>query len=512
VLLPREECEDLLFAMRGAGSSFAVVTRLTLRLLDTSFLSSALSVVSLDLGRPKEAAAKLQSFMSSFPHTASVTLFGLDAWFKAAAFQLRFASSKAKALFKLLTDLKQKRGRGRGRGWVHFVVEVSWAQGQYSLQALEIDSASFFSRRLNSSNNGRARARDRDRDRDKDRGRERGEAAMEAGSWSLVNGYGWRVASYDLVWGSGHAYAGASIGCGRSRQGAVTGAFLAQYAQHLAPPTSAGAATGAERKENNSACSDCVAVLHRVGPGLRGAAKKNTHFASVNTAIAEATLWVEMDCGVFARHSARRLASCNAFVDRTQLALESACEEAEAEVDSDSDSESDPEAEAGAEAEAEADAEAEAGEGKGACFHYPNVPSLASPNWRRLYFGSDGTEASQRLERAKQQNDPSNLLSHAQSLRPSAAINSSGGKLKSWACRAAFWSTRLRDARRAIKAFLYARVGWALAEVGGRRRELRANVATRALVLLRRDAVAAVAALLAVMDTAFFIAKRLQGV
>jgi hypothetical protein len=455
--------------MRGTGSSFAVVTRLTLRMLDTSRLSSALNVVSLDLSRPKEAAAALQAFLSSFPHAASVTLFGLDAWLKAAAFQLRFASNKARLLLELIKSQSQSQRQSRGSAWVHFVSEVSWALGTYSLPALEADSTSFFSRRSNNTS-------------DKARARDRGEAAMETGTWSLVGGYGWDVASYDLVWGSGHAYAGASIGCSQDGQGAVTEAFLTQFAQHLVPP-----AAGAQSRNDSKACSDCVAVLHRVGPGLRQAAGRNVHLSSVNPAVAQAALWVEMDCGVFARH-AKRLPSCSAFVDRTQLALERAC------------------------------AEAGAGAGEeGACFHYPNVPSLASTRWRELYFGADETEAVLRLERAKQLVDPSNLLSHAQSLWPSTAlprgavggdVNGGRSRVKRWACTAAFWSARLRDARRAVKAALYAKTGWA--GLAGGRGE--GNAAEKVLRVLRGDLAAVVATFLAIFDAAFFIARRAQGV
>ena len=268
----------------------------------------------------------------------------------------------------------------------------------------------------------------------------------------------------------------------------MTEAFLTQFAQHLVPP-----AAGAQSRNDSKACSDCVAVLHRVGPGLRQAASRKVHLSSVNPAVAQAALWVEMDCGVFARH-AKRLPSCRAFVDRTQLALERAC------------------------TEAEAGTEAGAGAGEeGPCFHYPNVPSLASTRWRELYFGGDETEAILRLERAKQLVDPSNLLSHAQSLRPSTApppgavggdVSRGSSRVKRWACAAAFWSARLRDARRAVKAALYAKAGWA--GLAGGRGE--GNVAERMLRVLRGDLAAVVATFLAIFDAAFFIARRVRGV
>ena len=112
---PREqECQELWFALRGAGSSFAVVTSLTLRLHSGDVLRSALTILSLPVPGPPEpslssppepslstpqpvddddAAQPQQWFLSQYlaglPRNASVTLFGLDAYFKAYFFLLQ---------------------------------------------------------------------------------------------------------------------------------------------------------------------------------------------------------------------------------------------------------------------------------------------------------------------------------------------------------------------------------------------------------------------------------------
>jgi len=83
--------------LRGAGSSFAVVTSLTLRLHSGDVLRSALSILSLPVPEPPTAHENpedmttppqrfLSQYLAALPPNASVTLFGLDAYFKAYFF------------------------------------------------------------------------------------------------------------------------------------------------------------------------------------------------------------------------------------------------------------------------------------------------------------------------------------------------------------------------------------------------------------------------------------------
>lgn len=218
-------------------------------------------------------------------------------------------------------------------------------------------------------------------------------SGLTARAWHASRTYSWAVPSYDLVWGKGHRYAGATLTVPRAHENAALEAFLLAFRGHLESPS----------------CSDCVAVLHRVGPGLRRAANASLSTSSFHPGLATAALWLEMDCGLFRdgnpfRHLFTALSpsssgkqswmqtrwqTCSDFVDSAQLALDGANDN-----HNDNDSES--------------------------SFHYPNVPNLqagqgvSGKGWEQSYYGSHYP----RLQRIKMELDPSNLFRHHQSIRP----------------------------------------------------------------------------------------------
>lgn len=62
-----EECRDLWFGFRGAGSSFGVVTSLTLKLYRETKMRSALSILSLKIKNVIEAQRFLSEYLDSIP-------------------------------------------------------------------------------------------------------------------------------------------------------------------------------------------------------------------------------------------------------------------------------------------------------------------------------------------------------------------------------------------------------------------------------------------------------------
>ena len=88
------ECNGLWFSLRGAGSSFAVVTELTIQLhrLPSTFKSS-LSIFQVMVSSSTNASRYIDTFINSVPSEVSLTFFGLDAYFKAFLFVLKFIKS-----------------------------------------------------------------------------------------------------------------------------------------------------------------------------------------------------------------------------------------------------------------------------------------------------------------------------------------------------------------------------------------------------------------------------------
>ena len=65
------ECRGLFFAFRGAGSSYGVVTSLTIKLYVEPKIQSALSILSLNINDPKKAQVFLSSYMEKVPEEGS---------------------------------------------------------------------------------------------------------------------------------------------------------------------------------------------------------------------------------------------------------------------------------------------------------------------------------------------------------------------------------------------------------------------------------------------------------
>lgn len=358
---PRQESEesdiysslrdDLMFAMSGAGSSFAIAASLTLRLHDTSQIKAALALVEIDLGQSAQdaliAANEFYQFAQALPSPVSLTFFGLDKYFKAALFQLPFTTDRGKwfvdSLAYIQAHINAKKSGGKR---IFFVLEASWVESPESeigINVLEQRTVAAL----------------------------QASQVLHAQSWLPLNSYSWAVPSYDLVWGSGHSYSGASITVPDARALTTLADFFSGYQTYL---------HGKER-----VCSDCVAVIHIVGKGLRAAAKMHDKAVSTHGALVSAALWLELDCGVFAREKAALETKCGKFVDFVQSILDAASTSADGSVSRDS-------------------------------FHYPNVPNLSSRDWMNFYYGSNLA----RLQAIKGSLDPLNIFSHCQSISSSS--------------------------------------------------------------------------------------------
>ena len=94
-------CSDLWFSLRGAGSSYAVVTSLTFRVHHAPIIHSALTILTLSIPWNIDKTQQqqfLSAYLDALPVHHSITLFGLDAYFKAYFFMLKFAKHKHQAL------------------------------------------------------------------------------------------------------------------------------------------------------------------------------------------------------------------------------------------------------------------------------------------------------------------------------------------------------------------------------------------------------------------------------
>ena len=94
-------CSDLWFALRGAGSSYAIVTSLTFQVHHAPIIHSALTILTLSIPwntNKTQQQQFLSSYLEALPSHHSITLFGLDAYFKAYFFLLKFAKHKHQAI------------------------------------------------------------------------------------------------------------------------------------------------------------------------------------------------------------------------------------------------------------------------------------------------------------------------------------------------------------------------------------------------------------------------------
>jgi len=389
-------CEDLVYAFRGAGSSFGIVTSITMKLFPQfpssghlqhstsstypqtsntgisaysentpNILHSALSILSIHITDLDGAAQLLKAYIDQIHPSISLTFFGLDAYFKAYLFLLRFAKNKVASVFhdpnSLWYDFLKE-----DNSTIHFIVEATWLQkndilerGERNMMLEQLNDLHLeFCKLFLSKENQR-------------------EERM-VGPQSLCTKMvitrpwfqtvePWSVSSYDLVWGKGHAYGGASITVDQRYELDVIKATLERFVNYT----------------RQKSCSDCVTVLHRVGEGIRrrnGEDMTNIP-QSVHPFRLNSTLWIEVDCGQF--HSKRKYWShCSTWVDDTQRLFDIVVPEHHR-------------------------------------FHYPNVPNTKTSSWTEQYFG-DGYR---RLQHIKSIYDPLNLFYHSQSISSSEGIN-----------------------------------------------------------------------------------------
>lgn len=308
-------CSQLMEALRGAGSNVGVVVTLVLKLHpypnkhcsrldryrlvdkavppDDGRIISSLAVVSVSVGEEEggdvRAAYLLKALLAAFPDAVSVTLFGLDAFFKAYMFVMRFAdpAGQWKALghsyrgWNMLSAVKNN-----SKHVIHFVVEATWLHSS-TISIEELTSAVSVLLK-----------------------RQEGRPTAALTVPFVQSPEPWSVPSYNLVWGKGHRYAGASLTVGPS--GSECG--------HASNFSRAGHCKGdiallvvlmegfVSYRRSKGVCSDCVTVLHRVGEGIRrggldrGGGEGEGIFHPYRRS---SVLWAEVDCGLFYRHDHR---------------------------------------------------------------------------------------------------------------------------------------------------------------------------------------------------------------
>ena len=348
-----KECQDLWFAVRGAGSDFGVITSFKIRLYPEPTVRTALTVLSIEISNINEAGLAILKYFEAIPQNVSVTFYILDAYFKAYLLVLKFASSKLSAIqLDPLTTFSRKAGT-----WVHAVVEVSWlADGTEedtwnTLKSLHTQ----FQSCKDSIVNSKQKLVDDERPF---------HGSMVVRPWVRSTGP-WTVPSYDVVWGTNHAFGAASITIDKAYALNTLISILNSYNIYL-------------HSHSNQRCSDCVLVLHRVGPGVRFPRNQSVDTSSsFHPARRNAYLWVELDCGHFHR-SRSSWPECSSFIDEAQVDLDY--------VTSNSTNR----------------------------FHYRNVPSVMTKDWKKMYYGDHHTV---RLEKTKCIWDPYGLFSsHQQSL------------------------------------------------------------------------------------------------
>ena len=219
----------------------------------------------------------------------------------------------------------------------------------------------------------------------------------------LLTDVTWSVPSYDLVWGAGHSYGGATIIVDKDYEESTIEQSFERMKLH-------------ENKKTGK-CSDCVLVFHRIGEKLRSGNRrgkisedslvelkrkkldgndKNDNdnkikdedenriedidlpFESFNPFRQNGSLWVEIDCGHF---YPRRDSwpACSNFISQSQKQLDDIAP-------------------------------------RNRSAHYPNVPNLNTADWKEQYYGAEGYKF---LQKMKNIWDPNDFFYHSQSVTPS---------------------------------------------------------------------------------------------
>ena len=412
-----QKCDDLFFAFRGAGSSLGIVTTLSLRIYKKPVTFTALSIISVNLNHNITTNNDFSLFLYNYfnlqlpQKELSITLFGLDAYFKSYSF-IQVFSHKAnfhnflKSLnydissltsdmhFSFSSNTTKQNTEQRSSQYIHFVVEASWPKldmqsNDYNnnidndkiYQSLQLLHSNL---KIDSTWKGLIHIR----------------------PW-IQSSATWSVSSYDLVWGTGHSYGAASIITNNYQFRPVVSTIMSQYMTYL----------------NTKSCDECVVVIHKVGDGLRqnrdfttqtctnnnnnnGKQVTNNNNNNNNNQLNEclsqkkvsdhhqtsfhpfrhnATLWVEIDCGHYYRHRST-WPTCQTYLHDFQYALDTSIIR-------------------------NIDKNTQSQEGS----QYPNVPNLNTTNWKLQYYGEKGYR---RLVGIKTEYDPFNLFAHVQSIIP----------------------------------------------------------------------------------------------
>lgn len=346
-------CKSLFKAFCGAGSSFGIVTSLSLRTFSRNNIQSALSVLSVSTENSTAASNLIEAYMSNLPSHISVTLFGLDEYFKAYFFVAKFISDKLDFLTKAFSSFKRSILQNEKKQ-LHFVVEVSWAKGKDNMTEDMLSLINNIHRTMTSNVSGNKNHR------------------LIASDCYLAHSM-WSVPSYDLVWGAGHSYGGATVAVNDVDSSQVIEATMDRFNVHV----------------NTKSCSDCVTVIHRIGEGLRHSHSQS----SFNPSLQHAKVWIEIDCGLFHR-TRGAWPVCNDYLLESQITLDKSF---------------------GIDIKSISNASMHHNVNINKRFHYPNVPSLATENWSMLYYGN---ELYEELQQTKDIWDPVNLFRHAQSVAP----------------------------------------------------------------------------------------------
>lgn len=251
---------------------------------------------------------------------------------------MKFASSKVKAVAYDFGYMFQSKNESL----IHFVVEASW----YSDGIETLKYLNKVNRDISDAYDGVINARQ-----------------------FLATNKPWSVSSYDLVWGKGHSYAGATIAVsGHDDEANIIQSAIDRYILF---------------KEHKSYCDDCVVVFHLVGNRMRGTVSYNSigtpiHSYQRHSKKENLTLWLEIDCGLFYRN-VKRWPQCQSFVDESQQALQSNVNVNHS-------------------------------------FFYPNVPN---PMVDTKNYYSDNIEYDTLVD-IKHQWDPVNMFTHSQSVLPTS--------------------------------------------------------------------------------------------
>ena len=269
-----EGCDDLKRALKGAGgSSFGVVTEIRMRVFEKPKIRTYLSIISIGIEEASRTAHRLEEFFRELPPDVSVTLFGVDQYFKALTFLIVFASNPLASIARELRKSFQSSKEVRGPK-LRFIAEFAWMANSSSAEAAVRTSLA----RLDS------------------------DESVFVHAFVSTGGKFWSVPSYSLVWGSGHMYGGATITVPEENAVSTLSAGIERYKLYV----------------DEQSCSDCVFVLHRVGQRIRAT---NFSEVSVNPSLSKAHLWLEIDCGQFHRQRSS-WPQCYDWISKTQSLLD----------------------------------------------------------------------------------------------------------------------------------------------------------------------------------------------